>query len=176
MKKTEAPLVLTPGDDFERLFLAEYRKVVGIAQRILGDRQRSEDVAQDVFAALHRRHAAGRPSSAWLYAAAAHTALNAARATRRRQRREASDARATSPLRTGSGLAADPHSVVEQKERRDAVRAALARLPPKAAAVLALRYGGLRYAEVAGALGVAVGQVGTLLARAEAAFRKEMGR
>jgi len=54
------------------------------------------------------------------------------------------------------------------------VRAALGRLPAKSAAVLALRYSGLSYAETAAALGVNVGQVGTLLRRAEAALRKEM--
>jgi RNA polymerase sigma-70 factor (ECF subfamily) len=63
---------------------------------------------------------------------------------------------------------------VEEAERRREVRAALARLNPKQASVLVLRYSGLSYAEVAEALGVRVGQVGTLLRRAEAALKKEM--
>ena len=46
--------------------------------------------------------------------------------------------------------------------------------PARSAAVLALRYSGLSYAEVAAALGVGVGQVGTMLRRAEAALRKEI--
>lgn len=57
------------------------------------------------------------------------------------------------------------------------MRAVLARLPTKSdvsAAVLALRYSGLGYAETAAALGVHAGQVGTLLRRAEAALRKEI--
>ena len=45
---------------------------------------------------------------------------------------------------------------------------------PKPAAVLVLRASGLSYAEVAQALGVGIGQVGTLLRRAEAALRKEV--
>jgi RNA polymerase sigma-70 factor (ECF subfamily) len=54
------------------------------------------------------------------------------------------------------------------------VQAALSRLPERSAAVLALRYSGLSYAEVAAALGVKTNAVGTLLRRAEAALRKEM--
>ena len=59
-------------------------------------------------------------------------------------------------------------------EQRQEVRQALARLPRKSATVLALRYSGLSYAEVAEALGVKTGQIGTLLRRAELALRKEM--
>ncbi|MDR0359965.1 MAG: hypothetical protein LBJ87_10965 [bacterium] len=50
----------------------------------------------------------------------------------------------------------------------------MGRLPTKTATVLALRYSGLSYVEVAQALGVGTGQIGTLLRRAESALRKEM--
>jgi RNA polymerase sigma-70 factor (ECF subfamily) len=66
--------------------------------------------------------------------------------------------------------------MLEINEDRRAVRAALARLAPKPAAVLVLRASGLSYAEVAEALGVGTGQIGTLLRRAEAALRKEVTR
>ncbi|TME54766.1 MAG: RNA polymerase sigma factor, partial [Chloroflexi bacterium] len=46
----------------------------------------------------------------------------------------------------------------------------------KPAAALAMRASGLSYAEVAQALGVGIGQVGTLLRRAEASLRKEVTR
>ena len=49
-------------------------------------------------------------------------------------------------------------------------RAALARLPERTAKLLLLRYAGLSYAEIAAALQVAPGSVGTLLVRAERAF------
>jgi RNA polymerase sigma-70 factor (ECF subfamily) len=42
--------------------------------------------------------------------------------------------------------------------------------------VLVLRHSGLSYAEVADAMGVGIGQVGTMLRRAEAALRKEIER
>jgi RNA polymerase sigma-70 factor (ECF subfamily) len=53
------------------------------------------------------------------------------------------------------------------------VRAALARLPQRQAQLLLLRQMGLSYAECADACDVAPGSVGTMLARAAAAFRKE---
>ena len=73
-----------------------------------------------------------------------------------------------------SDRVADPQKVFEVNEDRRRVREALARMAPKPAAVLVLRASGLSYAEVAQALGVGIGQVGTLLRRAEAALRKEV--
>ena len=54
------------------------------------------------------------------------------------------------------------------------VGSALGKLRPATAALLALRYSGLSYAEVATALGIPVDQVGTRLRRAQEAFRKEV--
>jgi RNA polymerase sigma-70 factor (ECF subfamily) len=157
---------------FETLFRAEYPRVVAIAQRVLGERDTAEDVAQDVFLAYHRRHPAqANYAGAWLHAAAVHTALNAVRSRRRRERREQAHAIADPkpPL-------ADPAETVSAAETRREVRDALGRLPERSSSVLALRYSGLSYAEVADALGIRVSQVGTRLRRAEARFRKEVNR
>lgn len=180
---TEAPLAfaarigatMTDSDDagsaFERLFHKEYVKVAAIARRILFDAHAAEDVAQDVFVAFHRLHPADAAyASKWLYTAAAHAALNVIRGRRRRARREYADAAAN--------LAAahddDPLESVASRERRVAVRRALSRIGEKYAGVLAMRYAGLSYAEVANALGVNANQVGTILRRAEAALKKEL--
>ena len=158
---------------FERLFLAEYPRVVGIANRVLADRHEAEDVAQEVFIDFHRKHSPEAPYAApWLHAAAVHTALNRIRGRKRREMREARHAADAS----ARGETPDPEKEIETKETRRQVREALSRLPKKPAAVLALRYSGLSYAEVADALGVGVGQVGPLLRRAEAALRKEVIR
>jgi len=166
-------------DPFERIFGAEYSTIVAIASRVLADAHEAEDVAQDVFVQFHRAYAhdldAGRAvphARPWLHAAAAHTALNVVRGRHRRAQREQSEAGAHERLYPGSD--ADPAHLAERNERQVEVRAALARLPTRSAAVLTLRYGGLSYAETAAALGVNIGQVGTLLRRAEAALRKEM--
>lgn len=154
---------------FDRLFMAEYGKVVAIAHRVLADRPEAEDVAQEVFIDFHRRHPATAAYAAgWLHKAAVHTSLNRIRSRKRRERRELSQP----PLDTSD----DPQRVVEAEEDRRLVRVALGRLSPKAASVLVLRYSGLSYVEVGAALGVGAGQIGTLLRRAEQALKKEMNR
>jgi RNA polymerase sigma factor (sigma-70 family) len=156
---------------FEALFTAEYRRVVGIANRVLADPQEAEDVAQEVFIDFHRLHSAdAQYAPAWLHRAAAHTALNRLRGARRRERREMAEAR------MAVDRTIDPQKQAEIEEDRRRIRQALARLAPKPASVLVLRASGLSYSEVAQALGVGIGQVGTLLRRAEIALRKEVTR
>lgn len=159
---------------FEHLFISEYARVVAVAARVLGDPHEAEDVAQDVFCQFYRTHSPDAPfAGPWLYRAAAHTALNRLRGQRRRVGRESRDAVEQDRLQ---GPEQDPQEALERKEQRLEVQRALAQLPQKSAAVLALRYSGLSYAEVASALGVGIGQVGTLLRRAEKALHKEMTR
>ena len=156
---------------FESLFKAEYARVVGIANRVLADPHEAEDVAQDVFVDFHRLHSAtAQYAPAWLHRAAAHASLNRLRGARRRQKREVAQA-----LEEGERIL-DPQKQLEVSEDRRHVREALARMAPKPAAALAMRASGLSYTEVAQALGVGTGQVGTLLRRAEATLRKEVTR
>ena len=153
---------------FERLFLTEYARVVRIAYRVLGERDQAEDVAQEVFLAFHRQHPADAAfAAAWLHQAAAHTALNDVRSRTRRVIREAVADVPADP---------DPEAAALERERGREVRAALARLPAASAELLALRYSGLSYAEVAAACGIKADQVGTRLRRAQDAFRREVTR
>jgi RNA polymerase sigma factor (sigma-70 family) len=155
---------------FDRLFDEEYARVAAIARRVLGDPDAAEDVAQDVFLDLHRRFGdtPGANAPAWARTAAAHRALNVIRSNRRRAGRE--ERYAVAPSHEY-----DPQAAVEAAETTRAVRAALARIPKRQATVLALRYSGLSYAEMASALGIGVNAVGTRLRRAEARLRKEVG-
>ena len=158
------------GDAFEALFRAEYGRVVGIARRVLRDPDEAADVAQEVFLAALRGRVALRPrAGGWLHAAAAHTALNHLRAARRLGERQARAVRAGAG-RDGDGA---PDRLLEASEERRLVRRLLARMPERQAAILVLRHSGLSYAEVAVALGLKPGSVGTLLRRAELAMRKE---
>jgi len=159
---------------FEALVALERPRVVAIAQRILRDRSAAEDVAQDVFAAFARAYdrVADR-AAGWLHAAAAHAAHNALRGERRRLDRERRDFRLSGGF-VEHDVASDPALLVERAEERARVRAALGRIGASHATVLALRYSGLTYAEIAAALGIGITSVGTRLARAEAALAKEL--
>jgi RNA polymerase sigma factor (sigma-70 family) len=164
----------TGADAFEALFLAEYPRVRAIAARTGLGADEAEDVAQEAFTQFYRRHRADAPyAAAWLCRAAAHLALNAIRTHRRRYAREEREAAAAARSLDAAVAASNPQKRFEDDERRGAVRAVMARLPERHGAVLALRYSGMSYAEVAAALGVPASHVGTLLRRAEAAFKKE---
>jgi len=154
--------------DLEQVFRADYGKVVGIAARVLGSRNQAEDVAQEVFLAFGRTSVPASQAGGWLAVAAAHTALNLLRAGRRRTAREEQAA----PPTTAPDVA---EAVITRDESRQ-VRGALARLPRKQALAVVLRHSGLSYAEVAAALDLSPGSVGTTVRRAETALRKELNR
>jgi RNA polymerase sigma-70 factor (ECF subfamily) len=159
---------------FERFFRANYATVARIAGGVLGDSHSAQDVAQEVFIAAQRRFPEPDGSShatAWVRVAAVHLALNASRSRRRRDRRQL-----RSGFVAGGAHPVGPEELVIEQATRDEVRAALARLPLRSSTVLLLRHSGLSYAEVAEAMGVPVGHVGTILRRAEAALRKEIER
>jgi RNA polymerase sigma-70 factor (ECF subfamily) len=60
--------------------------------------------------------------------------------------------------------------VLVRLEDQAEVRRALAEVPERQRECLLLRHSGYSYAEIAATLGIAVGSVGVLLARAEQAF------
>jgi RNA polymerase sigma-70 factor (ECF subfamily) len=153
--------------DLEQVFRATYPRVVAVAARVLGSRDEAEDVAQEVFLGFGRSSVPAGEAVRWLSVAAAHTALNHLRSGRRRAgREEAAGDRAA--------VCSDVADAVVTRDERRRVRAGLARLPRRQAVALVLRHSGLSYAEVAAALDLSVGSVGTTVRRAEAALRKEL--
>ncbi len=160
------------GDEraFETLFARHYAGVYGVVIRIVGTREEAEEVTQDTFLKLYHRPIADDDESnlrGWLYRVATNAAFNSVRSRRRR----------LGWLRRFSGRADrfaddDPLDHVARRDEADSVREHLARLPERQRTALVLRSSGMSYAEVAGAIGVSTNSVGTILARAEQAFRK----
>lgn len=163
----EAPFGLRT---FEEFFRAHYPHVLRLAGSVLGEPQAAQDVAQEVFLAAYRRFPGDweQQAGGWVRVAAVHTALNVLRGERRRDARQLL-------VRPAGGPASLEETVIE-RESVSEVRRCLRRLPRRSAAVLVMRHGGMSYLEIAGALGVKVAHVGTLLRRAEAALRKELDR
>ncbi|HUC15225.1 MAG TPA: sigma-70 family RNA polymerase sigma factor [Acidimicrobiales bacterium] len=154
---------------FERFFATHYETVVTIAYKVLGDRQGAEDVAQEVFLSFHGRvDPSAEWAPGWLWAASAHRALNMVRGSKRRRDRELR----VCPATPGP----DPADSAVAAEQRRVVRAALARLPQRQGEVLVMRASGLSYADIASAVGVQPGSVGTLISRAQKSLRKELTR
>ncbi|MCW2714179.1 MAG: polymerase, sigma-24 subunit, subfamily [Frankiales bacterium] len=154
--------------DLAEVFRRDYALVVGVAARVLGSRDEAEDVAQEVFLSLGRSSVPTGQARGWLCVAAAHTALNQLRAGRRRAAREV--------IAANDDTLPDVADAVVTLEERRRVRAALARLPHKHAVALVLRHSGLSYADVAAALDLSPGSVGTTVRRAESTLRKELIR
>ena len=155
--------------DLEQIFRATYPRVVAVAARVLGSRDEAEDVAQEVFLTFGRSSVPAGQAAGWLSVAAAHTALNHLRSGRRRAVREEA-------ARDGQAVSPDVADAVVTRDERRLVRAALARLPRRQAVALVLRHSGLSYAEVAAALDLSPGSVGTTVRRAESALCKELNR
>src|SRR5688500_5259363 len=155
--------------DLEMVFRSDYARVVAVAARVLGSRDQAEDVAQEVFLSFGRSSVPVGEAGGWLTVAATHTALNLLRSGRRRTAREEA-------AEDGPTVVPDVADLVITRDERRAVRAALARLPHRQAAALVLRHSGLSYAEVAAALHLSPGSVGTTVRRAESVLLKEMNR
>ena len=174
--REEAAPVSTPGGrgvvrpDLEQVFRTAYPRVVAVAARVLGSRAEADDVAQEVFLSFSRSSVPAGEATGWLSVAAAHTALNHLRSGRRRSAREEA-------VRSGEEVVApDVADAVVALDDRRRVRAALEQLPRRQAVALVLRHSGLSYAEVAAALDLSPGSVGTTVRRAETALRKELTR
>lgn len=155
---------------FETIFAREYPGVVAAARRVVGSAA-AEDIAQEAFAALYRT-GPGDPAHArnWVYRTTLHRAISLLRSERRRQLRESAV-----PLERREQTE-QPYALAERRELCEEVRAVLRRLHSPYAVVLALRHSGMAYKEIAAVMDVNVNQVGTLLVRAEAAFKRELDR
>jgi len=151
--------------DVDRLFHTYHAALVRYLTRRLGDRDWAEEVAQETFVRALRHTPSPDKERSWLFAVATNLVRDEARRDARQRRHlerlraESAEARVESPATT-----------FEQAQER-AREAALARRAVDALAerdrlALLMREEGLSYPEIAEALALSVGSVGTTLARA----------
>jgi RNA polymerase sigma-70 factor (ECF subfamily) len=146
--------------DADRLFRDYHVPLVRYLTRRLGDRDWAEEVAQETFLrALRQRDLSNE--RAWLFTVATNLVRDAARQESRR-RRHLELLRAEEAGR----MADSPETAMERAEERAQARRALETLAERDREALLMREEGLNYEEIAEALGLAVGSVGTTLARA----------
>jgi RNA polymerase sigma-70 factor, ECF subfamily len=175
--------VATDGPEpFRALYDANHQRVCRLLARLAGP-QDADDLAQAVFAkaaaALPAFRGEADPST-WLYRIAVNVASDWLRS------RPAHDAAVTVPLpdasdrdthgaATGSALidrAPSPEQDLARKDTRDCLRGEIAKLPDAHRDVLMLSLlGGLSDDEIAGTLGISLGNAKVRLHRARQEFR-----
>jgi RNA polymerase sigma factor (sigma-70 family) len=156
---------------FEKLYLDHYGRVLAVLFRLTSSRSEAEELSNEVFWKLYRQRLRSNPDGSvggWLYRTATNLGIDALRKSARRHEHESEAAR----LAFQSQPSAGPLDGVLREERRRRVRQVLARLKPAYAQALILRASGFSYHEVAETIGVKRVSVGTLILRAEQAFRK----
>jgi RNA polymerase sigma-70 factor (ECF subfamily) len=163
---------------FERLFARMAPRVHGFFVRSFGDRALADELLQMTFLKLHQARATYRPDARvrpWLFAIAANVRGDELR--RRYRRAEALDEDKLERADEAQALAQarDADAALDDTERAEAVRAALARLPESQRVVVVMhRYEGLTFGEIAKAVGASEGAVRVRAFRAYEALRVEL--
>lgn len=127
--------------------------------------QDGEDVIQEVFLSLFRHLRLGRSRSnlrGWIFRVAHHLALKQRNSRQRQQARTASEALS---LEAQADSAANPEEQLDELQRRRRLLLVFNALPERDRWCLSLRAEGLRYREIADALGMSLGAVSNSLAR-----------
>lgn len=147
--------------DWNDLYRSTFPDLVRFLHRKVWDPERARDLAQEAFVRA-LKHEPKRPR-AWLFQVAANLARDEARTVIRRRKhlvllRGEAEAREEEMK--------DPSAEVAEQERWGKVREALDALSEKDREALLLWDAGQSYTEIARQTGLAVGAVGTTLARA----------
>jgi RNA polymerase sigma-70 factor (ECF subfamily) len=156
--------------DFDDVFRAHYARIARVIARMVQDPGRAEELAADVFwKYLHGSRTHDENPGGWLYRTAVRMGLDELR----RQRRNEKYKPVFAFLGIGSATPLSPEQVHAASQEQQQVRAVLAALKGRDSELLILRSEGLSYQEIAGVLRINETSIGTLLRRAQEAFRKE---
>ena len=155
-------------DQFVELFEHHHRRLYRYLDRLTGDPEQAADLAQETFVRLYRRGSVPDDPAAWVITVAMNLFRNE-KSSRSRRLRLLTPARGE---QAQGDPASSPLEVAMAEESRRQVRAAIDGLPERERRMLLLRAEGYSYREIAGALELNEASIGTLLARAQRAFRE----
>ena len=148
-------------NDVERLFRTYHQPLVRYLTRRLGDRDWAEEVAQETFLRALKQETIVS-ERAWLFAVATNLVRDEARKTaRRRHKLELLREQA----KVDDIVEPEPLSL-ERAQESAMARKALDTIGERDREALLMREEGLDYKEIAAALDLSIGSVGTTLARA----------
>jgi RNA polymerase sigma-70 factor (ECF subfamily) len=150
--------------NYDRLFDRLYPALFRYLRRLTGDADAAEDAAQEAFVRLTQQSLPEDEVRPWLFTVATNLVRDRARKADRHRRLQPHVPRAQGPDA--------PDVSTARKERIAMVRRALEELSERDRTMLLMREEGFKYAEIATAVDVAPGSVGTLLARAARRFEK----
>lgn len=163
-------------NDLGELFREHYKGLYKVAYRITGGHGDAEDALQTIFMRLTPgwtgRDLTPNPR-AFLYRAAINASLDI---VRRRRRANSVSLDVVDPGQQSPSRAPSPADDLADKELRELIRAAVAKLDGRAAEAFALRYyEGWDNARIAELLGTSQMVVAVTLHRARTRLRKEIG-
>lgn len=146
--------------NWSQIYRETYPELVRFLHRKVWDEERAKDLAQETFTRALRDEP--NDPRAWLFTVAANLARDEARSDIRRRRHLT----LLKVEHAGRTSASDPERETIERDRRRRVRAALETLVERDRELLLLWDAGLDYREISRQTGLAVGAVGTSLARA----------
>jgi RNA polymerase sigma-70 factor, ECF subfamily len=149
----------TEGADYDDLFRNLYPSLYRYLQRMTGDADAAEDIAQEAFVRLLGRSMPEEEARVWLFTVATNLFRDRARTVKRRER-------ILTAMPWLPNALPGPEEELERTRRVAGVRKALEQIPERDRQMLLMREEGFRYEEIARVTDVAPGSVGTLLARA----------
>jgi RNA polymerase sigma-70 factor (ECF subfamily) len=160
---------------FEELVLRYQGRLLTVLEHLVRDRDRAQDLAQDVFLRVYRarnNYTPGAKFSTWLFTIANNVASNS-----RRDRSRKKEVRVNSPAGDSSAepldrmaLAASglmPTRQLDKAEMAEVVRMAIDTLSERQRlAVLLSKFEGMSYIDIAATMGMSVQAIKSLLSRA----------
>ena len=156
---------------FDDLFLEHWSSIYRLLVGMIGDPTEAEDLALETFFQLYRhplKSGEGYNPGGWLYRVATNLGLRSIRSFKRREQYET----AAGKYALGEITEDRPTEIFENKEEQRLAQLALAKMNPRRAELLVMRYSGMAYKEIAQTLHLSPTSIGPLLLRAEREFEK----